>query len=115
MHELGAVLERSVAMACAMGGDAVSDGKAFFVREILGMSGRAELFRFDPPIRNRGNEISFAVVSACIVDYINRPETYLFAADKDGEILSWEDLPGSQNGTIDIDAVLTEAGYEVVR
>ena len=40
-------------------------------------------------------------------------ETYLFAADADGTVISWSELEGSQKGTVDIVQVLTDAGFEV--
>lgn len=41
------------------------------------------------------------------------PETYLFPADKDGNITSYGELTGSQRGTLDHAAALRDAGYEV--
>lgn len=40
-------------------------------------------------------------------------ETYLFPLDENLKVLSLQELPGSRKNTVDILAVLTEAGYEV--
>lgn len=41
-------------------------------------------------------------------------ETYLFPGDAEGYIVDFGELPGSQKGSIDIEQVLTEAGYLVM-
>lgn len=51
------------------------------------------------------------VVSAGVVG--GEPEVLLFAADGDGNVLDRRELRGSQSGTLDINLVLAQAGYEV--
>lgn len=58
-----------------------------------------------------GEGPSHLVVSAAIVG--GEPEVLLFAADGGGNILDWLELSGSQSGTLDINLVLAQAGYEV--
>ena len=41
------------------------------------------------------------------------PETYIFGADKDGEILSWMELDGSFRGDLNHREALLKAGYEL--
>lgn len=88
--------------------------RATFVRLVRPTPGRAELFRLDPPpIDCRGAPCPYVVASA--VDVMGLPEVYLFASDERGKILHWDELSGSRRGTLDIDAVLRDLGYEVVR
>ncbi len=42
-------------------------------------------------------------------------ETYLFKANKKGEVMDYLELPGSQKNTTDILTVMEEAGYRVER
>ena len=40
-------------------------------------------------------------------------ETYIFPADKDGNVLDWGELDGSFRGSIDHEQALENAGYEL--
>lgn len=40
-------------------------------------------------------------------------ETYIFPADKDGNVLEWIELNGSFKGELNHERALREAGYEV--
>lgn len=53
----------------------------------------------------------YVLVSANTV--LGEPETYIFAADERGKVLSWAELVGSQRGTLDHEVALRAAGYEV--
>lgn len=41
-------------------------------------------------------------------------ETYIFGANKDGDIKEWTELSGSRKGFYDHEKVLTDLGYEIV-
>lgn len=41
------------------------------------------------------------------------PETYIFPADKTGEIVNWSELDGSFKGGLDHEQALVNAGFEV--
>ena len=56
----------------------------------------------------------YVVVSAADVMY-SGPETYIFGADENGEVVDWLELPGSFRGKLDHVAALEGAGYEVER
>jgi hypothetical protein len=86
-------------------------------------NGRAALYRCDPPFLDRepweqGEErksYKFVIASAATVMFGGGPETYLFGANEDGEIIDWSELPGSFKGGLDHDAAFSNAGYSVVR
>ena len=42
------------------------------------------------------------------------PETYIFPADEDGEVLDWLELEGSYKGGLDHERALRGAGYVIV-
>ena len=90
--------------------------KATLVKVLGEHHPRQELFACDPPMRDyNSREHRYVVASAIVARDTGKPETYFFPADKDGKIVGWGELPGSRRGTLDIDVVLGEAGYEVER
>ncbi len=97
-------------------------GKATFVQKLEGFSGQAYLYHVDPPIEARlidwdGDErvhdyrFDFVVVSATVV--FGRPETFIFGADENGRVVSFNELQGSLRDVYDHKAALKAAGYEV--
>jgi hypothetical protein len=90
--------------------------KATFIKVLDGYTGIARLFKCDPPINgaswNGTPKFDFVVVSAAVTPD-HGPETYIFGADKDGEILDWSELDGSFVGGLDHERALKGAGYEV--
>ncbi|QOI66975.1 hypothetical protein SEA_GARDENSTATE_63 [Microbacterium phage GardenState] len=41
------------------------------------------------------------------------PETYIFPADEEGNVLDWMELPGSFQGDIDHERALRDAGFTI--
>jgi hypothetical protein len=92
---------------------------AKFVRDLDGFSGDARLYRLSEPIR-AGYEpfdepdervlTHHVVVSGTVVAF-SGPETYIFGADSEGEIISWAELPGSFQGSIDHAEAIRNAGW----
>ncbi len=84
---------------------------------LANFTGDANLYRLDPPLTDvdwDGNEHSHEyVVSSATVAMFSGPETYLFPADKDGEVTDWGELDGSYRGGLDHEEALRGAGYEV--
>jgi hypothetical protein len=82
--------------------------------------GDASLYRVDPPMtygdlcdeEDKGTT-EFVIVSAVNVPF-SGPETYIFPADSDGEVVDWLELDGSYRGGLDHEAALRGAGYEVL-
>ena len=82
--------------------------------------GDQRLYRLDPPIVKESwyeddpeERYEYVVVSA-VVAY-SGPETYIFPADKDGNITDWGELDGSYRGGMDHEAALANAGYTVTQ
>ena len=80
-------------------------------------SGDARLYRLDPPMSvpawdNKDTliQIDYVVVSA-VVAFFQGPETYIFPANENGEVLDWMELDGSFKGGLNHGQALTYAGY----
>lgn len=93
--------------------------RAKFVKDVgEKFVGRAELYRLDPPIKINdwaGNETGtaeYVIVSAVIAPFTG-PETYIFPANEEGEVVSWDELDGSFRGALDIPGALGNAGYTI--
>ncbi len=76
--------------------------KARFIKDlpITGSGAVQKLYQI-----HDGVEITHIVASA-VVAFRSEPETYLFAANAQGDITGWTELPGSQRGTLDIESVV---------
>lgn len=83
---------------------------ATFVKKLKGFNGDARLYRMEPP--HEGAE--YVVVSAVIAPF-SGPETYIFAADADGEVTSWSEMDGSFRGGLSHTEALSGAGYDSTR
>ncbi len=71
------------------------------------------LYELSEPLKdfNEEKEFKFVVVSAINNEF--GIETYVFGADKDGNITDWGELPGSFKGSMDLVGALGEAGYAI--
>jgi len=100
----------------------MSQKTATFVRFVEGWRGPAELYKLDPPMewKDRGEEGKTQtreapyVIVAAVFAY-SCPETYIFPADPDGNVLDWGELKGSFRGRLDIKQALLNAGYKVIK
>ena len=70
--------------------------------------GHAALYRMSPP--HEGNE--FVIASAANALYTG-PETYLFPADADGLVISWNEIEGSYRGGLSHAIAMGRAGYRI--
>lgn len=91
--------------------------EAKFVKEIKNedKGGSVKLFKVKPPAEySDGEKTNFLMVSAipCAFD-TGRPETYIFPANKKGEVVSWGELDGSYRGGMNHEKALRDAGYEI--
>lgn len=80
--------------------------------------GEARLYRIDPPMsfiigESRLSSTEYVVVSTAITED-EGPNTLIFPAKENGEVLDWLDLPGSFAGDLDFDKALRDAGYQVI-
>lgn len=93
-------------------------GTATLVRQLDGFTGDARLYRCEPPMPYRASWdaeedslTEFVVVSATCV--LGDPETYVFPADAEGEIVWWGEIGGSFRGGLDHSRALAESGYAI--
>lgn len=82
---------------------------ATFTKSLSGFRGDVRLYKLDPPLCYD----TYVIVSA-IDNMFSGPETYIFPASSDGQVLSWGELEGSLRGVLDHAKALEAAGYEVV-
>lgn len=92
---------------------------ATFIKR-LDAKGEGRVFHLSPPLKpfrldEEPDHTGYEYVWVSAVITTTGPETYIFGCDKDGEVLSWGELPGSQRGILDINFVLAQAGYKVLR
>ena len=78
---------------------------AEFVTDCPKWKGDARLYQLSEPVDTYVGTTEYVVVSAVDVPY-SGPETYVFAASKDGEATSWSELDGSFEGALDHDRAL---------
>ncbi len=71
--------------------------------------GIAAVYELTPPYGRHTH------VVASSVSVLGMPECYLFPSDETGKILDYDELSGSQRGTVDHALVLGALGYEVTR
>lgn len=77
-----------------------------FATKIKDLSDNKILWEVLPRIE--GNK--YVVTSASNVLF-SGPETYMFAADEEGEIIDWCELPGSYRGSLDHKKCFNNIGY----
>ena len=83
----------------------MTNGTALFVRDVSDLfAGTAYLYL----IPGFGHIVASA---AGTMDC--GPEVYLFPSDENGHVLDWSELRGSQRGTLDIEAVMRDAGFTI--
>ena len=87
-------------------------------QNVPGFRGEAHLFSVEPPMEyipeyNEPPKLTEYVIVSGVNAFGSGPETFIFPADKDGNILSWGELDGSFQGDIDIVRALSNAGYTV--
>ena len=92
--------------------------KATFVKQATGMSGHAEVYEVDPPIKGYSwGEESTPEYGTVVVSSVSgiATECYIFAWDiENDEVESWSELKGSRKGAVMPKELLQELGYEIV-
>jgi len=61
----------------------------------------------DPPLPTT----EYVIVSATIT--YSGPETYIFPANEEGNIVAWGEMDGSFRGSLDHDAAIANAGWKL--
>lgn len=86
--------------------------KAVFIKDVSARLGvDQKLYEMKPKFKGH----KYVVVSAILCPFDTlRSETYIFPADRDGNITDWGQLPGSFRGEMNHAKALDGAGYEIV-
>lgn len=71
----------------------------------------ADQFVIHVPEKYCGHEY---ILASAVEVYGSGPEVYLFPCDKEGLVLHWLELAGSQRGTLNVGQVLIDAGLRIV-
>ena len=77
------------------------------VKDLENPKAMQSLYRLSDRLRG----FDYVVVSAVLAPYVH--ETYIFGSDKNGEVLEWGELPGSECYVYSHEKALNNAGYEV--
>jgi hypothetical protein len=86
---------------------------ATFVKRCEWGVGEAQLWKVSEPVEyDDGKRTEFIAVSAARVPY-SGPETYIFPADEEGNVLDWGELDGSYRGGLDHREAIRGAGYTI--
>ena len=95
--------------------------RARFVRQLDGFQGDARLYELSEPVKvgwepwnddepDERESTDYVVVSA-VNAFGMGDETYIFAANAEGEVLTWNELPGSFKGDQDHAEAIRNAGW----
>jgi hypothetical protein len=77
------------------------------VKDLENPKAMQSLYRLSDRLRG----FDYVVVSAVLAPYVH--ETYIFGSDKNGEVLDWGELPGSERDVYSHEKALNNVGYEV--
>ena len=89
-----------------------------YIRTLTGFVSEARLYKLSEPIivnwnvDKDGVATNYVIVSAVNVPY-SGPETYIFPADNDGDVIDWLEMEGSFKGSLDHEAAIHYAGWEL--
>lgn len=92
------------------------------IKQLKDFTGEAILFQLSEPVaydydwdaEQYKSMTQFVVVSATDAMH-SGPETYIFPANEQGEVIHWSELYGSFKGALDHDTALRNAGFEVIK
>lgn len=83
------------------------------IKQLQGWRGDAALYELDPPLEIDGGFFPHVVVSAVNAPF-SGPETYIFKADKDGNVFDMGELDGSFRGERNHAKAIANMGYQIV-
>lgn len=81
---------------------------------LQGFKGHAALYQLNPPIKDDDNEEYEYVIASAVVALFSGPETLIFPATKDGEVINFRDIAG-ERGTLNHTVALNNEGYTVFK
>lgn len=77
-----------------------------FVRELLDFTGKANLYKLNKLVFSDETRSNYIIVSATYAFGI--PETYIFFANEEGQVIDWGELPGSYIGDLNMEKALED-------
>lgn len=92
---------------------------AKLIKRLEGFTGDARLYELSEPVEYDklwgesdapAKTTRFVIVSATHAMF-SGPETYIFPADENGNVINWGELDGSGKGSLSHESVLEDAGY----
>lgn len=83
------------------------------IKEGLDWQGDATLYQLSAPITYEGDRQTDFVWVSAVCAIFSGPETFIFPADDNGEVLGWAELEGSFRGGLDHERALRGAGYSL--
>ena len=93
--------------------------RAIKIRSMEGWQGDATLYRLSEEISWGGcydgdatGETDHVIVSAAVVPYTG-PETYIFPADAEGNVMDWSEMHGSYRGGLSHEHALERADWSL--
>lgn len=91
----------------------MNETTATFIRDLQDTHDNAKLWKLSRPFRPEYSDRSVEYVVSSAVHVLGIPESVLYSADSNGEVLSWSELPGSFRGDLNhqeaIDGLLRAA------
>lgn len=84
------------------------------IKNMTNFRGAAALYHVEPPLPDYNDKEHSYVVASAVIAPFGGAETYLFPADKDGNVMDWGEMPGSQKGTLSHEEVFEGLGYGYV-
>jgi len=93
-------------------------GIATFIKQLpLSSPGNVKkaLYKLNPPIEDWDSyNISYEyVVVSSVVARGTGPETFIFPSSPKGKVIGYLELPGSLQGTLELEDALKNAGYQI--
>jgi len=88
--------------------------QATFIKNLDSFTGEAALYKLSEPAQydKPSKKTKFVAVSATNAKF-SGPETYIFPANEDGEVIAWGEMNGSYRGGLDHVEALNGLGYQV--
>ncbi len=85
---------------------------ATLVRQLDGWNGDARLYKLSAPVQPYADvgPTDHVIVSASDVPF-SGPETFIFPADAEGNVINWGEMPGSFRGSLDHAEAIRQAGW----
>lgn len=86
---------------------------ATFVKDLTDFTGEAKLWKLSEEIAYDDGEKTEHVITSATDAMFSGPETYIFLATPEGEVISYSELPGSFRGGLNHHEAISGAGWRI--